>query len=104
MAEETKTEKKPTKKKSKKKEKPPEEKVYTIPLGKSSKGARGDRVRNAVKILKKFLTEKLGLEEYTIEEDLNHLLWAKGAKKPPRSVKIKVVKSEEGVIVTTTGK
>ncbi|MFC2162557.1 50S ribosomal protein L31e [Candidatus Altiarchaeota archaeon] len=98
MAEET---KKPAKKKSKKqKEIPPEEKTYYIPLRKTQKKPRAKRAANAMSQVKTYLQKKAGLEEYHMDPSVNEKIWAKGAEKPPKGIKIKVTKTPDEITVT----
>jgi large subunit ribosomal protein L31e len=100
MAEKKKPEKKPAKKKkSKKEEKPPEEKIYYIPLRNAYRKTRRKRVRKAVNVVKEFLEEKAKVGEYSLDPRINEVLWSKGISKPPRGLKIKVVKTEEKTTV-----
>ncbi|MFH1402796.1 MAG: 50S ribosomal protein L31e [Candidatus Altiarchaeota archaeon] len=95
-------EEKPDKKekKSKKEAKPPEEKIYSVPLGSARKGSSREKASKAVKVVKEFLESKAGLDEYSIDPELNSQLWSRGIGKPPRSLKIKVVKNEGEVTVS----
>ena len=79
------------------------ERVYTIPLRKAWVKPRVKRAKGAVQIVKKFLlrhmkTEEVRATEVKIDPSLNELIWARGAKKPPRRVRVRAVMDRDGVV------
>ncbi|MDD5340125.1 MAG: 50S ribosomal protein L31e [Candidatus ainarchaeum sp.] len=70
------------------------ERVYTVPLGKASDVARQKRVPRAVKILRQFISRHMKQEDerITISAMLNEYFWARSIKKPPRRVKVRLIK------------
>jgi len=90
-----------------------EERFYTIPLRRAWIMARRKRAPRAIRIIRSFVTKhmKIGAtkteEEETDEEkeerliisaELNEKIWARGIQKPPRRVKVRVVKDSEGAV------
>lgn len=85
-----------------------EERFYTIPLGKAWIVPRKKRAPKAARIVRGFVlkhmkvrTEAEGEEEpekLVIDNQVNEKLWSKGIEKPPRKIKVRVVKDKEGVI------
>ena len=91
-------EKKETKEKKKgvKEKKEPEVKVYTIPLREAFLIPRKKRVKKALVIVRKYLTQHLKSESVKISKALNEALWVRGIEKPPRKIRVKV-SEEEGI-------
>jgi large subunit ribosomal protein L31e len=85
-----------------------EERFYTIPLRKAWIVPRKKRAPKAARIVKSFVlkhmkvrTEAEGEEEpekLVIDNTVNEKLWSKGIEKPPRKIKVRVVKDKEGVV------
>lgn len=72
------------------------ERVYTVPLGKASDVARYKRTPRAVKILRQFIARHMKQEDerITLSAALNEHIWRRSIKKPPRRVKVRLVKDE----------
>jgi large subunit ribosomal protein L31e len=85
-----------------------EERFYTIPLSKAWIVPRKKRAPKAARLVKLFVlkhmkvrTEAEGEEEperLVIDNEVNEKLWSRGIEKPPRKIKVRVVKDTEGVI------
>lgn len=85
-----------------------EERFYTIPLRKAWISTRKKRAPRAVRIVKSFVlkhmkvrTEAEGEEEaekLVIDNEVNEKLWSRGIEKPPRKIRVRVVKDKEGVV------
>jgi large subunit ribosomal protein L31e len=85
-----------------------EERFYTIPLRKAWIVPRKKRAPKAARIVKSFVlkhmkvrTEAEGEEEperLVIDNEVNEKLWNRGIEKPPRKIRVRVVKDKEGVV------
>jgi large subunit ribosomal protein L31e len=85
-----------------------EERFYTIPLGKAWISPRKKRAPKAARILKSFVlkhmkvsTEAEGEEEperLVIDNEVNEKLWKRSIEKPPRKIRVRVIKDKEGVV------
>ena len=85
-----------------------EERFYTIPLSKAWIVPRKKRAPKAARIVRSFVlkhmkvrTEAEGEEEperLVIDNEVNEKLWSRGIEKPPRKIKVRVVKNKEGVL------
>ncbi|MBN2251509.1 MAG: 50S ribosomal protein L31e [Candidatus Altiarchaeota archaeon] len=71
------------------------ERTYTIPLREAFQAPRTRRGNKAVKVVREFLTRHMKTKDVKLDASLNEALWARGREKPPRKVKVKVVKEEE---------
>lgn len=71
-----------------------DEKIYTVPLGKAYDYVRTKRARRAVAIVGEFVARhaKVAGRDVRLSNALNSALWARGIQKPPRRIRIKVVK------------
>jgi large subunit ribosomal protein L31e len=77
--------------------------VYTVPLGGAYDHRRTARTVRSMKILKAFLSRHMKVEAGMVRIDakLNEFVWAHGMKKPPRKVKVKAVKGDDGIVVAS---
>jgi large subunit ribosomal protein L31e len=77
------------------------ERIYTIPLRSAYDAVRGKRSRKAIKIVRSFISRhmKAEMDEVSISEGVNKLIWKRGIQKPPRKIKVRAVKAGEGVSV-----
>ncbi|MBS7657836.1 60S ribosomal protein L31 [Candidatus Bathyarchaeota archaeon] len=73
-----------------------EERLYTLNLKKVFITPRKKRAARAIKFIKEFIKRHMKPEEILITNEVNEKIWARGAEKPPRKIKIKVVKDKEG--------
>ena len=77
------------------------ERVYTIPLGKVKLSQSQHRAVRAINMIKEFARHHMKVEEIKIEEDLSHLIWSKGVRNPPRKVRVRLSKTDEGYILVS---
>ena len=85
-----------------------EERFYTIPLGKAWISTRKKRAPRATRIVKSFVLRHMKIrtevedeeepEKLVIDNEVNEKLWSRGIEKPPRKIRVRVVKDKEGVI------
>ncbi|MEM3046068.1 MAG: hypothetical protein QW057_03180 [Candidatus Bathyarchaeia archaeon] len=74
--------------------------VLTIPLGCVWEGSRFARTERTVRLLRKAAVRYLKPEDedsLRVSEELNRVLWSRGRTRPPRRVRVRVFKDEEGV-------
>ncbi len=79
------------------------ERVYTVPLRRAYNAAHKYRARAAMKTLRAFIARhmKVGEAHVKIHESVNHEVWKRGARKPPKRIKVVAVKEGEYVWVYT---
>ncbi len=75
-----------------------EERLLTVPLRRAYYGTRWRRVEKAVRLLKEHVARHMKASEVKLSTEVNEALWARGAEKPPRRLRVKAVKDEEGVV------
>ncbi len=70
----------------------PEGVVYTIPLRKAFKKAEKKRTPYAARLIRNYLKKHTKAEEIKLGRKLNEKVWERGIRKPPRRVRVKVMK------------
>ena len=85
-----------------------EERFYTIPLRKVWISPRKKRAPKAGRLVKSFVIkhmkdrteadEEEEAEKLVISNEVNEKLWSRGIEKPPRKIRVRVVKDKEGVV------
>ena len=76
-----------------------EERIYTIPLRKVWGPPRGKRTPRAMRLLRAFVKRHMKTENVEISNEVNEELWARGIRKPPREIKVRLVKDKEGRVI-----
>ena len=71
-----------------------EERIYTVPLGDAYEAVRNKRAPKAIKILREFITRNMKAkdERILLSAALNDYIWERSIQKPPRRVKVRLVK------------
>ena len=77
------------------------ERVYTIPLGKVLLSQSQHRAVRAINMIKEFARHHMKVEEIKIEEDLAHQIWSKGIRSPPRKIRVRMSKTDEGYVLVS---
>jgi len=77
------------------------ERVYTINLGKVWLSVDTHRATRAINMIKEFARRHMKVEDIKIEEDLAQQIWARGARSPPRKIRVRMTKTDEGYILVS---
>ncbi len=81
-----------------------EEKIFTIPLRDVfSPGNRPKRAKIATRLVREFLQKHTKTEEVKLGQSINKAIWARGIQKPPRKVRVHVLKQEKTVYAEIVG-
>jgi len=72
--------------------------LYIVPLVKAWAAPRKKRVPRAVRLLKEFAKRHMKAEEVWISNAVNEILWRRGIEKPPRRVKVWMLKDKDDVV------
>ncbi len=72
-----------------------DEQIYTIPLGKAYDYKRTKRAVRAVDLLREFAYRHSKAQEVNISMKVNEFIWSKSIQKPPRKIKVKIVKKDD---------
>jgi large subunit ribosomal protein L31e len=88
-----------------------EERTYTVPLSKAWIMPANKRAPKAMRILKKFIVKHMKLEarkegeeeeegeapaKLVVSNEVNERVWSRGIEKPPRKIRVRAEKDEEG--------
>ncbi|MCX8205618.1 MAG: 50S ribosomal protein L31e [Candidatus Micrarchaeota archaeon] len=80
------------------------ERIYNINLGKIySIGRHRERARKAVKLVRAFAARhmKTAEEKVVIGMDVNELIWQNGMQRPPRRLRLKMLKDKDGTVMVS---
>ena len=77
------------------------ERVYTIPLGKVLLSQSQHRAVRAINMIREFARKHMKTQEIKIDEEVAHLIWSKGVRSPPRKIRVKMTKTDDGYIFVT---
>lgn len=75
--------------------------VYTINLGRAWITPEHKRTDRVINMIREFATKHMKSDEIKLEQDLNRQIWSKGKTNPPRKVRVKMVKDEDGVVTVS---
>lgn len=77
------------------------ERIYTINLGKALISQSQHRATRAINMIKEFARHHMKVETIKIEEELAQEIWARGARSPPRKVRVLMSKTDDGYILVS---
>lgn len=77
------------------------ERVYTINLGKVLLSPNNQRAKRAINMIKEFARHHMKTEEIKIEEDVAQQVWSRGIRSPPRKIRVRMTKTDEGYILVS---
>ena len=75
------------------------ERIYTVPLGKAWIAQKHRRSEKAIFVLKQFTERHMKPTDIVIDPSVNEAIWARGIKNPPRRIRVKMTKDNEGVVL-----
>lgn|ERR671924_1094802 len=75
--------------------------VYTINLGKAWITPEHKRTDRVVNMIREFAERHMKSNEIKLDQDLNRQLWSRGKTNPPRKVRVKMVKEEDGTVTVS---
>lgn len=77
------------------------ERIYTINLGKVLLSPNNQRAKRAINMIRSFATKHMKSENVKIEEEISHLVWERGIRHPPRKIRVKITKDDDGNIIVS---
>ena len=77
------------------------ERIYTVPLGRAWVTQKYRRAEKAMNLLKKFTQRHMKPTEIKIDTSVNVAMWARGIRSPPRKIRVKMTRDDEGVVTVT---
>jgi len=75
--------------------------VYTINLGRAWITPEHKRTDRVINMIREFATKHMKSDDIKLEQDLNRQVWSRGKTNPPRKVRVKMVKDEDGVVTVS---
>src|SRR6185436_8358702 len=75
--------------------------VYTINLGRAWLTPQYKRTDRVVNMIREFAQKHMKSDEIKLEQELNRQLWSLSKTNPPRNVRVKMVKDEDGVVTVS---
>jgi len=75
------------------------ERVYTINLGKVLLSPNNRRAKRAINMIREFARHHMKTEDVKIDEELAHQVWKRGIKHPPRKIRVRMTKTDEGFVL-----
>ena len=75
--------------------------VYTINLGKAWITPQHKRTDRVVNMIREFAEKHMKSNEIKLDQDLNRQIWSRGKTNPPRKVRVKMVKEEDGTVTVS---
>lgn len=76
-----------------------EERIFTINLGKEfRKYSRLEKSKRSVAKVRNFLKRHMKSDDIKIGSSINEEIWKKGDQSPPPKIRIKAIKTDEGVV------
>jgi large subunit ribosomal protein L31e len=74
------------------------EQIYVIPLRDVKRAPRWKRSNKAVKDIRAFLVKHMKSEDVKIDRSINEKVWERGSEKPPRKIRVRAMKFEDGQV------
>src|SRR5918992_2146222 len=75
--------------------------IYTINLGKAKLTPRYRRTDRVVNMIREFASRHMKTDEVKLDQELNRQVWKKGKANPPRRLRVRMIKDEDGVVIVS---
>ena len=75
--------------------------VYTINLGRAWLTPQHKRTDRVINMVREFAEKHMKSDDVKLDQDLNRQIWSRGKTHPPRKVRVKMVKDEDGVVTVS---
>jgi large subunit ribosomal protein L31e len=77
---------------------------YVVPLTRAWITPRHQRTARAIRVLREYAIRHMKSSEVKIDTDLSEKIWSRGITKPPRRIKVRMTKDEEGLVTISLPK
>ncbi len=71
---------------------------YIVPLTRAWITPRHQRSARAVRVLREFAAHHMKSSDVKIDTELSEAIWSRGMTKPPRRIKVRMTKDEDGLV------
>jgi len=75
--------------------------IETVNLGRAWITPRYRRTDRVITMIREFAKKNMKSNEVKLDQDLNRQIWRRGKTNPPRKVRLKLVKDEDGAVVVS---
>jgi large subunit ribosomal protein L31e len=75
--------------------------VYTINLGRAWLTPQYKRTDRVINMIREFAQKHMKSADIKLDQDLNRQIWSRGKTNPPRKIRVKMVKDEDGIVVVS---
>ena len=75
--------------------------IETVNLGRAWITPRYRRTDRVITMIREFAKKSMKSDEVKLDQDLNRQIWKRGKTNPPRRVRLKLVKDEDGAVVVS---
>ena len=76
--------------------------IYTINLGKARLTPRYRRTDRVVNMIREFARKHMKTDEVKLDQELNRHVWKKGKANPPRRLRVRMMKDEDGIVIVSS--
>jgi large subunit ribosomal protein L31e len=73
--------------------------IYTINLGKARLTPRYRRTDRVVNMIREFAIKHMKSNEVKLDQELNRHVWKRGKAHPPRRLRVRMAKDEDGIVI-----
>ena len=78
-----------------------ETRIDTVNVGRAWITPRYRRTDRVISMIREFAKKSMKSDEVKLDQDLNRHIWRRGKTNPPRKVRLKLVKDEDGTVVVS---
>lgn len=78
-----------------------EERIFTIPLRAALVAPKTQRAPRAIKAIREFVQRHLKPDHIFIDDVLNERIWSRSRGNPPKRIRVKAIKFEDGTAVVS---
>jgi large subunit ribosomal protein L31e len=75
--------------------------IYTINLGKAWLTPRYRRTDRVVNMIREFAEKHMKTNDVKLDQELNRHVWKKGKANPPRRLRVRMTKDEDGIVIVS---
>jgi large subunit ribosomal protein L31e len=75
--------------------------IYTINLGKAQLTPRYRRTDRVINMIREFAKKHMKSAEVKLDQELNRHVWQKGKAHPPRKLRVRMMKDEDGIVIVS---
>ena len=78
-----------------------ETRIDTVNVGRAWITPRYRRTDRVISMIREFAKKSMKSDEVKLDQDLNRQIWRRGKTNPPRKIRLKLVKDEDGTVVVS---